>query len=552
MDGTAAISADSLLHAVIILLYSIAGLASHRLLLPHLTRPFNRLAVLYLVAQILVIAAALLIQPSSGFERWVWHLDFEWNIPSTLSSTLLALSGGALWAAAWLVRKNKNLFWLYLLLLGLAFLYLGTDEYLSWKSPIQGWKARYSAFGAVIVVATAFAAWHTEGRTRIWLGWLVAGLAISAAGGIVFDLLPWFCDSIVAVQLEGCLPTSYIEETLEFIGIWLMLVAALGLLSESGPISASVVRLVVFVMPLAWLLSLMVLAFAPHLELRIMSKPADVQFERSISLRGYRFDDLSDRVVLQLYVAAKQKDFINLGFSIHFVDQVTGKTVASRDKRADYRHIVWILGPDYEQIYRQQMEISIPPDAPTNRALWVVLTTWRQQRGDYRSQRVLSSDHRLLNETQLVLAELALPAASAAEFGHPLAIFDNSFLLSEVELPQSARAGETMNLRFSWRAHASAIDDYVQFLHLGHVDSGEWWAYDQQPLGQRLPTRLWYSGLADSEVWAAPLPVDLAPGEYAVYTGLYRLRDKERLPVTGKDGIPFVDWRVPLGLLTLE
>ena len=68
----------------------------------------------------------------------------------------------------------------------------------------------------------------------------------------------------------------------------------------------------------------------------------------------------------------------------------------------------------------------------------------------------------------------------------------------------------------------------------------------------RLPTRLWYSGLADSEIWAAPLPSDLASGEYAVFTGLYRMSDKERVPVKGRDGRLFVDARVPLGFLTLE
>ena len=86
MDGTAVISADSLLHAAIILLYAIACLASHRLLLPRLIRPFNRLAILYLVMQMLVIALALTMRTSSSFDRWAWHLDFEWNIPSTLSS----------------------------------------------------------------------------------------------------------------------------------------------------------------------------------------------------------------------------------------------------------------------------------------------------------------------------------------------------------------------------------------------------------------------------------------------------------------------------------
>ena len=71
-------------------------------------------------------------------------------------------------------------------------------------------------------------------------------------------------------------------------------------------------------------------------------------------------------------------------------------------------------------------------------------------------------------------------------------------------------------------------------------------------LGDRLPTRLWYKGLADSEVWQAPLPADLAPGRYEVFTGLYRTRDLERVPASDMDGKPWLDGRVLLGSLVLE
>ena len=63
---------------------------------------------------------------------------------------------------------------------------------------------------------------------------------------------------------------------------------------------------------------------------------------------------------------------------------------------------------------------------------------------------------------------------------------------------------------------------------------------------------LWYSGLADSEVWSVPLPADLAPGRYEVFTGLYRARDGERVPTTDADGAPWLDNRVALGTLTLD
>ena len=83
-------------------------------------------------------------------------------------------------------------------------------------------------------------------------------------------------------------------------------------------------------------------------------------------------------------------------------------------------------------------------------------------------------------------------------------------------------------------------------------ESGEWWGYDQPPLGGRLPTRLWYSGLAESETWAVPAPEDLASGRYAVYTGLYRRRDLRRIPARDAAGHAWRDARVLLGHLRLE
>ena len=67
-----------------------------------------------------------------------------------------------------------------------------------------------------------------------------------------------------------------------------------------------------------------------------------------------------------------------------------------------------------------------------------------------------------------------------------------------------------------------------------------------------MPTRLWYEGLRDTETWQITIPADLAPGRYAVYTGLYRLSDLERLPVGDADGKPLPDARVPLGSITIS
>ena len=78
------------------------------------------------------------------------------------------------------------------------------------------------------------------------------------------------------------------------------------------------------------------------------------------------------------------------------------------------------------------------------------------------------------------------------------------------------------------------------------------WGFDQQPLGPRLPTRLWYKGLADSETWHVPLPADLPRGSYSAYTGLYKSQDLQRLPATDADGASWPEGAVRLGKLAVE
>jgi len=196
--------------------------------------------------------------------------------------------------------------------------------------------------------------------------------------------------------------------------------------------------------------------------------------------------------------------------------------------------------------------LEIPPGTPVNRALWVVLTLWREQAGEYVRQSVYSSDHQLLSDTQVILGEFVLRSVSAPPDDGKLAIFGIGFTLYETTLPAYATIGDSLPVMFLWGSGDDSREDYTQFLHFGHDESGEWWVYDQQPLGVRLPTRLWYSGLMDSETWRVPLPADLAPGEYSVYTGLYRSRDFERVPANDVNGVPFVDARVPLGTLIIK
>ena len=270
-------------------------------------------------------------------------------------------------------------------------------------------------------------------------------------------------------------------------------------------------------------------------------------------LLGYLLEN--NKKHINLFLSPGRWDFLGrnlsgLGYSIHLVDQVTGESSFSRDIITHDRH--FLLTPGYVPVYRQWAEIERPASAAVNRAYWNVLTLWREAADEYKPLKIIDSDLELLDDTQLVLGEKVWREQSTAAAGDPLAIFENGFALNAWEAPETVGAGEPLTITFSWRSEADGHEDHAQFLHLGHAESGEWWVYDQAPLGARLPTRLWYKGLADSETWEVPLPADLAPGRYSVFSGLYRTRDKERVPARDAKGDYFLDARVPLGSLVIE
>lgn len=548
-----AIAAGALNRILLMLVYGPVCLLCYWQLIPRLSPASRLLASVMLAAQILVMLLALEARSPSIFDQWLVDLNGEWNIPTSFASAQLALTVSAALATAWLAKSSSRRLRLYLLGAGLVMLLFLLDEHLSLHESNRAMLALNIAMGAVLAAATVIMAWRSSWRERIWQICLLVGLSMGGAGALVFDKMGATCDQFGPLLLDGCIFYFQLEEALELLGIWLILVAMLGHFSGAAPVMSARARRLLMMLPFFWLCLYLAYALFPRLELKLLAQPASISFERGIHLRGYRLETRGDATRVHLYSTAKQRDYIGLGYSIHLVDQVSGVSVASDDKWADRHHSLWFLGPDYMPVYRQSLEVITPPPIPANRALWVVLTTWRMKRREFQSQLIIDSDHRQLNETQTVLGELvarassAIPAAAA-----PQAVFSNGFALDATEMPASARSGETLNIRFNWRSERDSHEDYAQFLHLGHIDSGEWWVYDQQPLGPRLPTRLWYIGLADSETWQAPLPGDLAPGTYRVFTGLYRLSDKERVLASDAEGTPFVDARVPLGSLTVE
>ena len=123
-----------------LLSYLPVGLICYRQLFPLLSPTCRRISGLMLVVQVLVIFLSMQLQPSTAYAEWLWRLDGEWNIPSVPQSTQYALVGAISLQIAFLAREKTAWQRLYLLGMGLVFLYLGHVEYFADKSCILGWK----------------------------------------------------------------------------------------------------------------------------------------------------------------------------------------------------------------------------------------------------------------------------------------------------------------------------------------------------------------------------------------------------------------------------
>ena len=542
---------------IVALLYAVVILFTYRHLIPRLAPTGKFLATFMLVAQVLAIFMALIVFPEPNPHIWgPWNLNGEWNIPAWLATAQLALVCVAAALTAWFSRKQSAWRFLYWIGIALLFLLLAREELLEQRRSLfgeDGWVYLYAAVSALVLVATAAIAVRSPRHSRIWHACLVVGIGVggAGAGGVEQLRFPEICGALGFLENAGCL-LYMAEEFLEFLGVWLVLVAVLGqftLVASSPPLGLhpTILALLGIVFGALILTSPRLDDMLLEIEYQLRTRRATVTYESEVSLRAYYIEFGERSLAVGFFV--NRFDLNDLGYSIHLVDQATGKSVAGADESASRRQSFKI---GKRTVFRQRIKVEIPPGTATNRAYWVVLTTWREVNGEFKAQNVIASDLQLLDEKQVILGEIALPAEAADPAAELLAEFDIGFELGKIDMPESAHPGDRLKIPMAWSATEDGADDYVQFLHFGHDENGEWWVYDQQPLGVRLPTRLWRSGLSDNEIWRISLPVDLAPGQYQVFTGLYRKSDLERVAVRDSAGALYADARVPVSSLTIE
>ncbi len=114
--------------------------------------------------------------------------------------------------------------------------------------------------------------------------------------------------------------------------------------------------------------------------------------------------------------------------------------------------------------------------------------------------------------------------------------------LTGYDLHQSS---EYLDLALHWACEASTQEDYVIFVHLLNQDGDLVAQADGPPAGGDYPTSFWSVGEAIVDERIVDVS-DVPPGTYRLYTGMYRLDNGERLPVTGAAGERLAHDALPL------
>ena len=105
--------------------------------------------------------------------------------------------------------------------IGLFFLFLAWDEYFTLHETDLALETAYIAAGIVIAGVTVLAAARSPRRARLRHVCLLAGMALNVIGAMAVDALPQICKRLGSIQLEGCLYFYNLEESFEFLGVWL-------------------------------------------------------------------------------------------------------------------------------------------------------------------------------------------------------------------------------------------------------------------------------------------------------------------------------------------
>ncbi len=533
-----------------LLLYPLLGWVYWRWLRPHLPAPARFLFYPLLGGQLLLLVAfAATLEQYGSDLRWLWHLDGEWNLVSHFAALQLILVGSLALVAAWpLFPRGASFYWLavcvsYYLMAGYEYLSVHTEGSTLFLRVVLGG----SALG--LALATVFWLPRVAGAQARWGRWLVIGFALSVAGAEGLDRYDQLClPAGLWGATQRCVSLLPLEEMSEQVASLMAVMAALGAAFPIRPGGEwqEVGKRALTVFGLA---SLVLFALGWR-----NLPPAQRIFEgyrpTFFAIHHLAHDPLiaGEEASIRVELVARKALTAPIGHVLQLIDPLSGNVWAEENRWAERQRERW---PDGE-VVAQEIPFMIPEDVPTNRVLLLAYGLWWHDGVNFSPLPLEVGERQAITEALVKIAEVVLPDIENSSMSQAGIAFAPGFRLHVSGLPEHARAGETLSVTFHWQADEVGQEDWQQFLHFTHEESGALWNHDQPPLGARLPTRHWYVGLADQERWQFTLPADLAPGRYQLHTGLYRLSDLQRAPVWDAAGVPWPEAKVALGTIEIS
>ncbi len=143
---------------------------------------------------------------------------------------------------------------------------------------------------------------------------------------------------------------------------------------------------------------------------------------------------------------------------------------------------------------------------------------------------------------------------ASTETSHPIgARLGDALTLVGADLPtETVQAGQTLTVTLVWRAEREIEADYTVFVHLFDPQGTLVAQADAPPLDGAYPTGWWAPGEVVRDPHPLSLPVDLPPGRYTLYAGLYDPTTMARLPATDAQGNPFPNDAILLATLEVR
>ena len=497
----------------------------------------------------------------TGFADWFFDLDREFNLGSTFASTQFMLISLAALICAGVARRVPRLYWL---LLSAAFAFLAADEYFiiheqifeRFNLPGEWWRYLYAGGGGVLVLLSAYVYWRwLRAETRTF-ALLFAGVVIMGLSGVALERLIW---NVRCPGVDACFePLLIVEEIFELIGQTVMLAGLLIYAHKHITRWPRVSRLHLLG-GAAWALLLVLYLWAwPMLQARASAQPASVAYlDGALELVGYQVSSEvvqpGDELDVTLFWQANAPLPENYNQSLRLFSKPDAAQVAQFDLEAlDVRHIpssAWLSGA----VYRSRIELPIPPDLSTPASYWLGVRLWYGDWQDTRGLDISTTPNQLLTPDVVLLASVAAPGQPVTT---PLATeaqytFADGFTLTSYTLPPTAAPGESFAPAFVWRTDRAVDRQLTQFVHFVNADGEFVFGHDQPPFAGRFPTDDWPARMQVQDTWSFPVPDDVPPGEYRVFTGLYDA-DIQRAPVIDATGQPVLDNAILLGVVMIE